>query len=227
MNVAARPPQDEQELLIREARARQRRRWLIGAAVLAAAAAAALSVSAAFFGAKTAQPPAPARHVSGAQLARCSPANLRISLPRRFAGLGHLNGDLRFTNTGGARCRLSGWPTVLAVEADGKEIRSTRIPHLANAWALNWPSSRPDRPLVLARGRSADVEIDGGDDPLGNATSCPAARSFRVVPPGGGRPVTLSAVWWRNGRQPVYYAVCAGIAVTPFFPAAFLRPPQT
>jgi Domain of unknown function (DUF4232) len=223
MSVVAPPPQDEQELLIREARPRRRRRWLIGAAALATAAAG-LSVSAPLSGAKNAR--APARHVRGAHVTRCSPANLRISLPRRFAGLGHLNGDLRFTNTGGARCRLSGWPTVLAVEADGREIRSTRIPHLSDAWALNWPPSRPDRPVVLARDRSADVEIDGGDNPLRNASSCPAARWLRVIPPGGGRPVTLSAVWWRNGRHPVYYALCAGIAVTSFFPASFLSPPE-
>lgn len=222
MNVVAPPPQDELELLIREARARQLRRRLMGAAAVAAVAAAGLSVWAALPGKKNAQPPRPARHLVEAAIAPCSPTQLSISLPRRFAGTGHLNGDLRFTNTTSDRCRMSGWPTVIAVEPNGKAIRATRIPHLADAWALNWPSSRPYRPVVLGRGRSADVEIDGGDNPLGTATTCPSARWFKVIPPGGRRPTTLSSVWWSNGNQPVYYSLCAGIAVTSFFPASFL-----
>ena len=215
------PREDELELLIREARARQRRRRVVAVAAVAAGAAVGLSVWAALPGGKRSEPSRATRQVRRGAVAPCSPAQLRISLPRRFAGLGHLNGDLRFTNRSGARCRLSGWPTVLAVEPGGKEIRATRIPHLSDAWALNW-GSRPERPVVLGQGRSADAEIDGGDSPVGNETSCPTARWLQVTAPGGQRPVTLSAVWWKSAGRPVYYSLCGGIAVTSFFPPSVL-----
>ena len=225
MSVVA-PPEpprpDELEALIREARTRQRRRRLRGAAVVAAVAAIGLSIWAAVPGRTNATRPDRSGSPRGAGAAPCSPAQLRISLPRRFAGLGHLNGDLRFTNVGRGRCQLSGWPTVVAVQADGKATRAKRIPALWMAWALNWPRSRPARPVVLARGRSADAEIDGGDVSIGSATTCPAARRLRVTAPGGHHPVTISAVWWRNGEQPVYYSLCGGIAVTRFFPPSVL-----
>ena len=216
--------QEELQALIREARERQRRRWMIGAAAVAVVAAAGLSVWAALPGARSVTPPQPAWHVRVSAFAPCSSSQLRISLPRRFAGLGHLNGDLRFTNTSGVPCRLSGWPTVLAVEPSGKKIRAIHIPHLWEAWALQWPRSRAEQMVVLRRSRSAYVEIDGGDTPVGTESNpCPTAHWFEVVPPGGRSPVTLSTVWWRNGpRQPVYYALCAGISVTSFFPASFL-----
>jgi hypothetical protein len=222
MSVVAPPPQDEQELLIREARERQRRRRVLAAVAVGVGAGLALAVWAVTPGRQTVKHTRPAPSGGAAAIRRCSAAQLLISLPRRFAGLGHLNGDLRFTNTSEASCRLAGWPTVVAVEPNGKEVRAARIQHLSDAWALNW-GSRAERPVVLTRGRSADVEIDGGDAPLGNETSCPTARLLRVTAPGGHRPVTLSAVWWKNGpRQPVYYALCAGIAVTSFFPPSVL-----
>jgi hypothetical protein len=205
------PRQDELEALIREARARQRRRWLVGVAVLGAAAAVTLSVWAAVPRGTTARHTSPAPP-AGEAVASCSAAQLRITLPRRFAGLGHVNGDLRFTNVSGSTCRLSGWPSVVAVEPSGKTIRAGRIPARA-AWALNWPAHRAVRPVVLDRGRSAYAEIDGGDLPLGDGSkACPTARWLRVGAPGQAR-VSLSAYWpaW-------YYPLCSGIAVSPFFP---------
>lgn len=153
--------------------------------------------------------PAPS---AGGSVALCSATRLRITLPRRFAGLGHVNGDLRFTNISGSTCRLSGWPTVVAVEPSGKTVRARRISARA-AWALNWPAHRAVRPVVLDRGQSAYAEIDGGDLPPGDGSkACPTARSLRVGAPGQAR-VTLSAYWsaW-------YYPLCWGIAVSPFFP---------
>lgn len=217
------PRPDVLEALIREARTRQRRRRLRGAAVVAAVAAIALSIWAAVPGRTNATRPDLSGSPRAAGIAPCSPAQLRISLPRRVAGLGHLNGDLRFTNVGGTECQVSGWPTVDAVEANGTAIRAERIQALWMAWALNWPRSRPDRPVLLARGGSADAEIDGADVPPGSRNACPAARWLRVTAPGGEHPATISAVWWRNGEQPVYYSLCGGIAVTRFFPPSALR----
>lgn len=156
----------------------------------------------------------------GFAVAPCPGSQLRILLPRRFAGLGHVNGDLRFTNLGRARCRLSGWPTVVAVEADGKTIDARRIP-ARSAWALSWPPSRPVRRVVLGRGESAYAEIDGGDTPVGRETSCPTVRRLRIDVRGG-RVTTLSALWWKSAGRPVYFALCGGIAISPFFPASAL-----
>lgn len=154
-------------------------------------------------------------------VASCSGSQLRISLPRRFAGLGHVNGDLRFTNVGGTRCRLAGWSSVVAVEADGKTIDAKRISARA-AWALSWPPTRPVRPVVLRRGASAYAELDGGDTPVGRETSCPTAHRLRIGVPGG-RPATmLPALWWKSAGRPVYFALCGGIAISPFFPASAL-----
>jgi Protein of unknown function (DUF4232) len=225
MSVVA-PPQpprpDELEALIREARERQRQRRLLAAAVVGILAAVGLSVWAAV-PRGTAKPSHSTRSARGAPIPQCSPAQLDISLPRRFAGLGHINGDLRFTNTSGARCRLSGWPTVTALEANGAAIPAKRIPKLSMAWALSWPQARRVRPVILARGQSAVAEIDGSDIALGNGRSpCSVARRLRVAAPGGHRSVTLSALWWRSAGRPVYYPLCAGISVSSFFPPSAL-----
>jgi Domain of unknown function (DUF4232) len=216
------PRPDELEALIREARARQRRRRLVGVVAVGAVAGIGLSVWAAVPGGTGTKQPEHTRSARPPAIAPCSPARLRISLARRFAGLGHVNGDLRFTNLGATRCRLSGWPSVAAVEANGKTIRARRIPALWMAWALSWPRSRAARPVVLGQGRSADAEIDGGDVAVGNQTTCPTARWLRVAAPGTRHSVAIPAVWWKSAGRPVYYSLCGGIAVTRFFPPSAL-----
>jgi hypothetical protein len=227
MSVVAPPPtpppsSDDLEALIREARARQRRRLLFGTAGVAIVAAVGLSIWAAVPGERTTSRDRVLRSGPESAIAPCPPAHINVSLPRRFAGLGHLNGDLRFSNISEVACRLSGWPTVVAVQANGKTVRAARISALWMAWALNWPRSRPDRPVLLLPRMSAYVEIDGGDNPVGSERTCPAARWLRVTAPGGRRPVTISALWWKSAGRPVYYSLCGGIAVTRFFPASAL-----
>src|SRR5262245_61914833 len=100
MTVAAPPPQDGLELLIREARARQRRRRLFAALVAALAAAAVVVVSAVLFRGSSvvgARGPTPV-----ASLPRCHSADLRLVGRFDGAGTGQVRSTFTFTNVSSA-----------------------------------------------------------------------------------------------------------------------------
>lgn len=126
----------------------------------------------------------------------CRTSQLRITLSRTGAVTGVEGGYLRFTNRGAGKCRISGWPSAVAVEASGKTIRSHHAIHgtMLGAWSYRLPLPS----LTLKPGASAYAVIENGDNPVRNSTKpCPTARGLRVAPPGDSRQVMLSA-WLRN-----------------------------
>jgi Domain of unknown function (DUF4232) len=140
----------------------------------------------------------------------CRTTQLRITLTHTGAVTGVEGGYLRFTNRSGIECRLSGWPTAVAVEATGTTIRAHHALHgtMIGGWSYT-----PLAVIPLKPGASAYAVIEDGDNPVQNPTKpCPTARRLRVAPPGDSRRVTLSA-WLRNDNT--YLPLCTAYNGTP------------
>ena len=188
MSVVAPPPQDEPELLIREARARQRKRWIAGAGFLAIAAGLALAVSALV----------PARQ-GGAQTGgsappvgvapRCTPGQLRVGKPR-FDGAytAHVVGNMTFRNTSARSCSLKGWPSFDVVLPGGRRA-AARVGHLRNT-RPHHDVGVPAANVLLRPGGAASFHIVANDG-TGLEETCgfplPTDRVL-VVPPGASTP---------------------------------------
>lgn len=155
-------------------------------------------------------PSAGASPAAGA--AACAEGQLEVASVGQGGGLGTVSAWLMFTNAGARPCSLRGWPSLAGVLPDGRVTAARRsdVP-VANPGAVL-------PPVELAPGDSAYAEFEGSDNPGGGAASCASYRSLRVVPPGGARPVLLSA-WnaWLGADLPA----CAGIEVTEVVSAAY------
>lgn len=195
MSVIAPPPQDELELLIRDARARQRRRWLVGATLVAALAGVSIGMSA-LLGSGT-RKSTQASNPRPAISEQCQANQLSVSLVRSGAVLGEEGGLLRFANVSGTTCRLAGWPRVVAVEPNGRTAAEQRDAGGTMLFGWNGLARRRLPILTLQRGDSAYAIIAAGDNPVRKETSCPRARHLRIAPPGSRRFWTISA-WLPN-----------------------------
>jgi Protein of unknown function (DUF4232) len=208
--AVASPPrprtQDELDALVREARARQRRRRLIGAAAVAVVGATAL-ISYAFASSPASHSGVVTPLVGPASTASCDPGQLAISLVRTGAVMGEEGGLLRFTNVSRSRCQLSGWPAVVAVEPDGKQIVS--LSSAGGTMLFGWNGLRDDAPpnVGLRSGASAYAILSSGDNPVGAnpPPSCPTARRLIVTAPHATSKTRLSA-WLPNDAT--YLPVC-------------------
>jgi Protein of unknown function (DUF4232) len=147
----------------------------------------------------------------------CTTPQLRIRLSRSLVAAGNVGGYIAFTNRSAATCRLTGWPTLVAVRPGGstvaRRVRSTMF----------GPSSRlRGVPVVRLRpGATAKAAFAGSDTGPGR-TRCPSPyRRLRVTPPGSSRSVVLSA--WLPALD-AYLPSCSRIEVTMVVPASALPP---
>ncbi len=123
---------------------------------------------------------------------------------------GQAGGYLRFTNDGTTACRMDGWPAVVAVTAAGK---ATTLRHAQSTMYGAWqaPASLPV--VMLPPGGSAYAVVAADDQPVGNATGCPAPYvRLRVSPPGSSGSVVVSA-WLPGARS--YLPSCTSITGSP------------
>jgi hypothetical protein len=141
----------------------------------------------------------------------CRTSQLLITLARIGAVTGEEGGYLRFANRGSSLCRLSGWPTAVAIEADGTRIRARHAVHgtMLGAWRYRTPLPV----MTLKPGKAAYAVIAAGDHPAKNpAKPCSRARWLRIAPPGDSHRVTLSA-WLRTNRS--YLPLCTAYDGSP------------
>jgi hypothetical protein len=139
----------------------------------------------------TASPGSP----SPASLGACVTSQLGISLTDTGALAGQAGGYLKFTNESGTPCRMSGWPAVIGLTANGQATPLRRLQStMFGAWHYT-----PPPPVVTLQPRDSVYAIVAADDkPAGSATSCPAPYvRLRVSPPGDSANVTISA--WLPG----------------------------
>jgi hypothetical protein len=182
MSVVAPPPQDELELLIREARERQRKRRLIGASVVAAAAASALAIyGGVSAGSSSNTVGGKGNPVFVGGLPRCRTSQLRLSAPGWGAAAGSFYENATLTNVSGTSCAVAGWPAVRRFDRAGRVI-----PVRLGRWVYEMRGATPYRAVPLAPGRAATFEIFGEDWNHRLDRACPWARSLEVEPRGGG-----------------------------------------
>jgi hypothetical protein len=120
---------------------------------------------------------------------------LAITLTHTGAVMGELGGYLRFTNRGPGPCRLSGWPTVIAVNTALRGAPARRAVH---GMALaGWQRPRSLPVLELPPGASGYAVVAAADIPGRGVKPCPHYRWLDIAPPGDARRVTVSA-WLPN-----------------------------
>jgi hypothetical protein len=132
----------------------------------------------------------------------CRGGALRITVVRSgLVAAGNIGGYIGLTNRSRHVCRLSGWPTVVAIRADGV---STTARHVRTT--MFGPYRVRDVPVVVLRpGRRADAVYAGSDIPGDGRTSCPPPYlRLRVTPPRSSGATLIAA------RQPS----CSGVIVT-------------
>jgi hypothetical protein len=211
LSVLAPPPQDELELLIREARARQRRRRLGVAVLLAAAAGVGLGLNAALSGGRAGgQRDGRSAPV---QFPRCRSDQLRLSEGFGGAGAGSAWFDFAFKNVSATACGLSGWPTLELRFASGRLLVVRRRNRYIDANG----NVVPIRRVVLRPSGAASFALHvSGAHPGG--LPCPSTADVLAVPPGGGAPVPASlaraadvpAVVWACKNEASVSPVAAG-----------------
>jgi hypothetical protein len=131
---------------------------------------------------------APPVTVSGA--AKCTVADLAVTLGEAEAAAGHDGLPILFRNTGPVTCILGGYPGVALLDSSGAQAaQATRTPsgYLGGVAAGSTP------PVVtLAPGVTASALLEGSDVPTGTATSCPGYQRLLVTPPGSTASVAVA-----------------------------------
>jgi Domain of unknown function (DUF4232) len=107
-----------------------------------------------------------------------------------------------------------GYPGVAALNANGVHV--ARAERRMNGM-FGGVFVGTTAPLVtLQSGQTASAEIEGGDHPVGSATSCPVYPRFLVTPPGDTHSVAITA-GLAGGDRPGFFG-CVPIIVNPVVP---------
>ena len=147
---------------------------------------------------------------SAAGVDACATSRLKISLTNTGALAGQAGGYLKFTNSSGTPCRMSGWPAVIALKATGQ---ATRLRHLQSSMFGAWHYTAPPPVLTLQPGESAYAIVAADDRPAGDNSRCPAPYArLRVSPPGDSGHVVISA--WLPGAA-TYLPACPSVTGSP------------
>ena len=98
------------------------------------------------------------------------------------AGLGHEDQVILFTNNSPSACTLTGYPGIAGLNASGQQvIQATRT--LSGYLGGLWNSAMTLPRISLAPGQVASAIVEGTDNPVGTATSCPYYDYLLVTPP--------------------------------------------
>jgi uncharacterized protein DUF4232 len=156
-------------------------------------------------------------------LPTCATAQLHVWLTHTGAAASNVGGYLAFTNRSPITCRLSGWPTLVAVRpgasAKAVHVHATMFgPYVGGTG----PYVRGVPVVRLRHGQTAVAAFMGGDNPGPGKTRCPPAyRQFRVTPPGNvAAAVTRAWIAWLGANMPS----CTRIEVTMVVPASDMPP---
>jgi hypothetical protein len=139
----------------------------------------------------------------------CTTAELKIKSFHKGAALGNVGGYIGFTNRASRPCRLSGWPTLVAITAAGSAKTAV---HRRSTMFGPRPTIKGVPVVTLRHGERADAVFAGSDIAGPGQTRCPPPyRHLRVTPPRNDGSVRLSA--WITGLN-AYLPACAPISVT-------------
>jgi len=136
--------------------------------------------------------PTPAE-VGGATPASAPPCRgpqLRLSNEGGDAGAGNRVANIGLQNVGTQPCSLTGYPTVVLQDAQGRNLTAIRGEQAAGSY---FTPGQPPAPVVLAPGAKAAFELAWSAIPhegQGERT-CPSAARIRVTTPGDTSPASL------------------------------------
>jgi Protein of unknown function (DUF4232) len=112
----------------------------------------------------------------------CTGSELAVSAGQAGAGLGHEGLPILFRNISPTACSLYGYPGVAGLNSSGQQvIHATRT---SSGYLGGLANAQPTPPTVdLSPGQTASALVEGTDNPVGTATSCPSYPTFLVTPP--------------------------------------------
>ena len=114
----------------------------------------------------------------------CTTAQLHVSAPGGAgAAAGHSGFPLLFSNTSSRECRLSGYPGVALLDADGRQVIQAEREPSGFIGGLPGYSGGPLPAIGLASRETASALVEGDDVPLDGATPCGPVAAILVTPP--------------------------------------------
>jgi Protein of unknown function (DUF4232) len=112
----------------------------------------------------------------------CQNFQISVSDAGGGSGLGHQDQVILFTNHSQSSCSLSGYPGVAGLNAQGGEaVQAERT--LGGYLGGVQPGAATPPVVSLAPGQIASATVEGTDNPIGLATSCPYYPYLLVTPP--------------------------------------------
>ncbi len=165
----------------------------------------------------TALPKSSTTTTTGDAVAPCHNGQIAVSGAGGGSGLGHQDQVIVFTNQSESTCVLSGYPGVAGLDAQGNQpVQAERTP---NGYLGGLQSGTTTPPSVsLAPGQTASAIVEGTDNPVGSATSCPSYPTLRVTPPN--LTVSVRVTVTGLGTNPPGLPGCSPIEVHPVVPGS-------
>jgi hypothetical protein len=128
-------------------------------------------------------PPAPVAQPGPQTVAPCRTAQLALSADGGDAGMGHRVAILGVRNTAVQTCSLTGYPDVVLLDSQGRELSKVRVEQNASSYLSSGPGPSP---VELAPGAKAYFDIAWTVVPNEGEgeTVCPSAAAIRFSAPG-------------------------------------------
>lgn len=141
----------------------------------------------------------------------CSNGAIAVSDTGGGGALGHEDQVIVFTNKGQSTCTLSGYPGVAGLDANGNQVVQAQRTVSGYLGGLQVGANPPS--VSLAPGDTASAIVEGTDDPVGTATTCPYYSALLVTPPNLTKSARVTVTGL--GSNPSGLAGCSPIEVHP------------
>lgn len=139
-----------------------------------------------------------------------------MSLGANDVALGNIGQAILFTNTSQITCTMSGYPGVAALNTHGGQ--AVQAIRLLSGMVGGLQNNFTAVPVVtLTPGQVASAEIEGTDNPVGAATSCPNYPAFYITPPDDFDTAFVYAGVVQGSTNPGFPG-CSPISVNPVVP---------
>ncbi len=120
--------------------------------------------------------------VSTTAIHRCYSSQITISEGQSGAGLGHSSVVILFTNKSQQACSLHGYPGVAGLNSQGQQV--TQAQRTLRGYLGGLPIGNNVIPtLTLDPGDTVSAMMEGTDNPVGTATTCPRLYGLEVTAP--------------------------------------------
>ncbi len=130
-------------------------------------------------------------HFVGSAPPNCTTAQLHVSAGKVGAATGHSGFPLLFSNKSSQECRLSGYPGVTLLDADGRQVMQAQREPSGFIGGLPSYSSGPLPAIGLASGETASALVEGDDVAPGGVAPCGPFGAILVTPPNATQSVRI------------------------------------